>query len=239
MPTSEYYNPEYIARLGDGTTHRDAIGAMWEPMGNLQKEFLIRNGLTPSDRLLDIGCGSLRLGCKMVDHLEPGNYFGCDLLVELIDAGYRLELTDEQRVRLPRTNLWATDNFDFSSLSKKPNFAIAQSVFSHLPPAYLRLCLTQLHPHFETGGRFFATFFLAKPRHSIAESCVHPVPPGGEAVRTTAFSDPYHYWVADLRHAARQLPWSVNVIGDWNHLRGQQMVLFQKLDAYAAEEPAV
>lgn len=239
MEINSYYDPAYAASLADGKTHRSAIGGLWEPMGILQRDFLIQQGLKPGDRLLDIGCGSLRLGTKVVDYLEPGNYFGCDLVEAVLDAGYRCELTDEQRIRLPRTNLWATDNFDFTPLKAPVEAAIAQSLFSHLPPAFLRLCLAQLERHMVPGGSLFATFFLAKPRHPIAAPCVHPASDGLEPIRTTALSDPYHYWVGDLRHAARQMPWEVEVIGNWNHPRGQQMVRFRRTDRPAAGPASV
>jgi SAM-dependent methyltransferase len=226
--TNQYYDEEFLRRANDGVSHRRAIGGLWDPMGNLQQEFLIANGLGPSDRLLDVGCGSLRLGSKLVDYLAPGGYFGCDLAESLIDAGYQHELTDDQRARLPRTNLWTTDCFDFSPLPAPANFAMAQSLFSHLPPAFLRLCLWNLTRHMAPNGKFFATFFLVDDSHPINEPGTHAIPEGGQAVPTSALRDPYHYWIADLHHSARDLAWEVRVIGDWKHPRGQQMVEFRK-----------
>jgi hypothetical protein len=39
--------------------HRAYVGGLWEEIGTLQFEFLLRQGLAPSDCFLDIACGSL------------------------------------------------------------------------------------------------------------------------------------------------------------------------------------
>jgi cyclopropane fatty-acyl-phospholipid synthase-like methyltransferase len=43
------------------------IGGLGELMGDHQLQFLVDQGLKPEHRLLDIGCGSLRLGVKAID----------------------------------------------------------------------------------------------------------------------------------------------------------------------------
>ena len=99
-------------------------------MGKLQRDFLIEQGLKPEHRFLDVGCGSLRAGVRLVDYLEPGHYHGLDINPEVIRLGYDDELSDEQRERLPSTNLHATDRFD-ADFGVKFDMAIAQSVFTH------------------------------------------------------------------------------------------------------------
>lgn len=226
--TNPYYDESFLRRLNNGKSHRALIGGNWDEMGDLQRDFLISQGLQPNHRLLDIGCGALRLGSKVVDYLDPAGYCGCDLVTELIDLGYDQELTAEQRLRLPRTNLWTTDRFDLGPMASPADFAMAQSVFSHLPPAYLRLCLSNLAEKTMPGARFFATFFFVDDSHPIADDCVQEVPGRDDPVTTSALHDPYHYWMADVRHAARSLPWDVRRNDDWKHPRGQQMIEFRR-----------
>lgn len=224
---SPYYNEDALqADVAQGN-HRNAIGGLWDKMGELQRDFLMQNGLQPRHRLLDIGCGSLRLGHLMVDFLESGHYFGNDLSEELISAGYAKELSDEQRAKLPRTNLGVSNDFDFSFLKEKMDFAIAQSVFSHLPLNHIRRCLMKLAPHMEKGGVFYATFFHCPDHHDVTKPLKHPMADdAGNQVTTHDYKDPYHYTLSDLEYCAQDTKWKVQVLGDWNHPRNQQMAAF-------------
>ncbi len=51
--------------------------------------------------------------------------------------------------------------------------------------------------------------------------------PGGEIAWPDR--DPYHYFFTDLKHCTMSLPWKIEYIGEWNHPRGQMMVVFHKL----------
>ena len=93
--------------------HRDVVGGLWDELGALQFDFLRAQGLEPPDRLLDVGCGALRAGVKLVPYLEPGGYYGIDLRQELLDAGYEREIAPlGLEDRLPRENLAANGAFD-------------------------------------------------------------------------------------------------------------------------------
>lgn len=47
--------------------HRGAVGGMWDQIGKLQFEFMVKHGLKPEHKFLDIGCGSLRGGATSSD----------------------------------------------------------------------------------------------------------------------------------------------------------------------------
>lgn len=68
------HGEEGVSQLG----HRNYIGGMWEEIGNLQLDFLISNGLSPNHYLLDIACGSLRLGVKAMPYLQPSHYLAVE-----------------------------------------------------------------------------------------------------------------------------------------------------------------
>jgi hypothetical protein len=72
--------------------HRDVIGGLWDQLGQLQFDYMIREGLKPHHKLLDIGCGSLRGGIHFIRYLDAGNYIGTDPNMSLLDAGYEIEL---------------------------------------------------------------------------------------------------------------------------------------------------
>jgi SAM-dependent methyltransferase len=196
---------------------RKFVGGRWDEMGKLQSDFLIDQGLKPEHQFLDVGCGSLRAGVRLVDYLKPGNYYGIDINPEVIRVGYDDELTDEQRDRLPSTNLHATDRFD-ADFGVKFDMAIAQSVFTHVSLNYVRLCLYRVAKVMAPGARFFATF-NERPKH---------FPVDGTRGKRYTERNVYWYYRQDLRWAARFSPWEFRYIGDWGHSRGQMMVEFTR-----------
>lgn len=229
MQPSAYYEKDHVQREIAKGEHRAAIGGLWEELGALQLGFLKAHGLQTHHRLLDIGCGALRLGVRAVEYLEAGHYFGADISEELMEAGYRKELNDALRAKLPRQNLQPTAEFDFSFLPEPVDVAIAQSVFTHLPFNHIRHCLAKLAPFVQVGGHFFATSWLLPPDHKVEEPYTQPGSLHGEPIVTYATQDSYHYTVEDYAYAITGLPWKLQVIGDWNHPRGQQMLSFERV----------
>ena len=221
MEPNVYYNEDHVQGMVGEHEHRLAIGSMWDEIGRLQLEFLVKMGLTPTDRVLDVGCGCLRAGVRLVEYLDSGHYYGIDISQALLDVGYDVELRDASlQHKLPRENLYLSGDFDATGFGVRFPFGIAQSVFTHLPPVYLKLCLTRLRPVIEESGALYATFFLVDAGWSRSAS--HS--PGG--VITSPTSDPYHYEFADLQYLAEATGWTVERVGSWVHPRAQQMVRF-------------
>jgi len=114
--------------------HREVIGGLWDEIGQLQFEYLVREGLSPEDSLLDIGCGTLRGGVRFVSYLDAGNYFGFDFNESLIQAGYEKEIVPAGLAdRLPREQLVSHQGFDLSAFGKQFRWLLAFSL-------YLRTC---------------------------------------------------------------------------------------------------
>jgi cyclopropane fatty-acyl-phospholipid synthase-like methyltransferase len=222
---SAYYNQDAINERVSKGDHRTVIGGLWDEIGALQLEFLQRRGLQPESRLLDIGCGSLRLGIRAVDYLDAGHYWGTDLNESLLTAGFEKEVVPAGLAhKLPRTNLVVDRDFTFANLPRNFDFIVAQSVFTHLPFNHLRLCLANLAEYVDSHCNFFVTMFIAADEELSKPVIQH----AAGNIKTYPHRDPYHYSLADLRHAARGLPWTVEYIGEWNHPRNQKMVVFRK-----------
>lgn len=221
---SPYYDLEAVGRGAAAGEHRHLIGGLWDEMGAHQLDFLISRGMTPEHRLLDIGCGSLRLGVRAIPWLQPARYFGTDLSEALIDAGYAAELDDDMRARAPRSHFSVNDDFDFGFLPAPVDFAIAQSVFTHLPLNHLRRCLAKLKGAMTPGGQALFTYFECPADADLYAPLTHA--PAGVVTRDDR--DPYHYRVADLEWAAAQTGWRFEPIGDWSHPRGQHIAAFHR-----------
>ena len=202
---------EEIHRIG----HRTFIGGdgeYWERISGLQFEFLVRQGLKPSDIFVDVACGSLRGGMKFIDYLEPTHYLGIDKHIELVIYGVAKELGIE-RFQEKRPKFVISDTFEFAKFRIAPNFGIAQSLFSHLIEADIVLCLSNLRAAAAPGCRFFATFHRAEKEISNPSS---------------SHSHGYFaYTRAQMESFGQQTGWNPNYIGDWGHPRGQHMIEYK------------
>lgn len=212
--------PEEIA----AGVHREMVGGMWEELGRLQLEFLQRQGLTPQSTLLDLGCGCLRAGIHFVRFLERGRYYGIDVNASLIRAGLEQELPRAGLAgHLTPDHLLVNDAFEGWRFGVPFDYALAQSVFTHLPAADIGSALREMARCVRPGGRFYATFFEATGT-AAPESLLH------ERGGITSFRDrdPFHYRFRDLAGLCAGLPWNPVYLGDWGHPRDQRMIRFER-----------
>ncbi len=193
--------------------HREYIGGHWDEIGSLQFEFLKSRGLQPGSYLLDIACGSLRLGVKAIPYLEPGHYLGVEKEAGLVEAGLNEELGRDVR-NAKQPNIVISDSFEFGKLGQQADFAIAQSLFSHLPPDMINDCFRKLHRVMAEGGVFYATYFeVDTPRKNPDKPHDHGY---------------FAYTRAEMLAFGDDHGFTSNYIGDWNHPRNQKVVEYRK-----------
>jgi SAM-dependent methyltransferase len=150
---SPYYDRRAIEAKVMAGKHRAVIGGLRDKLGQLQVDFLIAHGLKPHHTLLDIGCGSLRAGVKLIKYLDAGNYFGTDLNESLLSVEYDIELAKiGLTAKLPRAQLIVDGDFDYAWCRRPFDFVLAQSVFTHLPLGFVRICLERLCGVVKVGG---------------------------------------------------------------------------------------
>ncbi|MCA0918773.1 class I SAM-dependent methyltransferase [Pseudooceanicola nanhaiensis] len=182
--------------------HRAIVGGRWDETGRIQMEVLREAGLEPHHRLLDIGAGSLRLGCKAVEYLAPGHYWATDASREIMLAGHRAELSDP--TRLDPAQLVEDARFAFPGIPDDITHAIAFAVFPHLTMVHLRRALTALH-RFERLECFLFTVFLAPDVQASLGPVRQP-----DGVVTHDARAPYHVLEADVAHFARCSGWELS-----------------------------
>lgn len=194
--------------------HRSFVGGdgkYWDEISRLQYDLLIANGLLPHHVILDIACGSLRAGKEFIRYLNKGNYLGLDKEIDLIILGVACELGVEE-FKNKRPKFVVSDKFDFSGFPVKPDFAIAQSLFTHLTLNDISLCLARLREFAGREVRLFATFFavnepVENPKVSDAIEC-------------------FFYTVDEMKETAERSGWKTSYVGDWGHPRGQHLLRF-------------
>ncbi len=203
--------------------HRRKVGGYWEEMGQLQFDFLVAQGLEPNHQFLDVGCGSLRGGVHFIRYLEPGHYIGVDANPDIIRAGREIELP-KAGLTDRRPQLVEMANFDFASLERTFDFALAQSVFTHLPLNSIIRCLMSIEPVLAPDGKFFATFFENPQGKQNLESLHQP---RGDVI-THFDRDLYHYDFATFEWICEGTSLLPEYIGEWEHPRSQRMLVFTR-----------
>ena len=194
-PISPYLAPNFYDIALSKGLHRDIVGGRWDETGRAQMAALRAEGLAPHHRLLDIGAGSLRLGCKAVPYLDAGHYWATDLSGPLMQRGYALELAHKDR--LPPAQLIEDADFAFPGIPASIDYAIAFAVFTHLPKDHLNRALRNLHTQFPTLQRLLFTAFTAPDARTAASPYRQP-----DGVVTHPSRAPYHMLADDVLQIA-------------------------------------
>lgn len=195
--------------------HRGFVGGdgvFWDEIAKLQLDFLKSEGLASKHTLVDIACGSLRAGRLFINYLESGNYLGIDKEIDLIIHGVAEELGIFTFVE-KRPMFVVSGDFEFSKFPSRPDYAIAQSLFTHLTAEDIYRCFKALRKSIADDGKFYATFFEVQlPTDN---------PPTSDSIDCFFYTREYMHMLAELAG------WQMKYIGDWGHPRQQKMVRFE------------
>lgn len=116
-------------------------------------------GLRQHNRVLDIGCGSLRVGRLLIPYLNQGNYFGVEPNRWLVEDGIANEIgRDLVTIKRPTFSFHASMEEFNDSLNL--DYAIAQSIFSHCGKDLIEQWLSQISFHLKDDGALVATFLM-------------------------------------------------------------------------------
>jgi hypothetical protein len=194
-----------LRRIG----HREFVGGMWEEIGRRQFDFLHDHGLEPAHVLLDIGCGALRGGRHFIAYLDAGNYLGIDKHAELLRLG--ADEVGREHMVAKRPELVASADFDFHRFTRRPDVALAQSLFTHLTADDIARCLVRLREHAGEGCVFWASFF-------IGDSSANPALSASDAI--------FKYSPEELALLGEAAGWISRYVGPWDHPRRQVLMRF-------------
>ena len=203
MTLSPYEVEGFYDRALENGKHRDIVGGRWDETGRVQMQILRDMGLQPDDVLLDIGAGSLRLGCKAIEYLEPGHYWATDASRALMLRGREVELVDPSR--LSEAQLIEDKTFDFVGVSDDVTHAICFAVFTHLPISHLARALKNLRRAFPKLGQFAFTVFLAPDHEALGKPYRQK-----DGVVTHPARAPYHFLAEDVLATAQEAGWEIS-----------------------------
>jgi SAM-dependent methyltransferase len=194
-------DPQYRAYVGPPQDY-DLVSAM-------AFNLLTTLGLRQHHSVLDIGCGSLRIGRLLIPYLNQAKYFGIEPNEWLVAEGIRREL-GETLVDIKRPTFIFSDSPDAISEPKLDfNFALAQSIFSHCGLDLIKGWLSAISRSLAPDGALIATF-LPSDEDSQRAGWIYP-----ECV---------NYRPATLQRAAKDENLRFEIL-DWKHPR-QTWALF-------------
>lgn len=119
---------------------------------------LVVLGCRQQHRVLDVGCGSLRVGRLLIPYLNVGGYAGIEPNDWLIRDGIQQEVGEDQvRIKQPRFHV-ADNADDLVREGAKFDFVIAQSIFSHCGADLLDPWLSQFVSLLDDSGTAVVTY---------------------------------------------------------------------------------
>jgi SAM-dependent methyltransferase len=194
-------DPHYRAYVGPPEDY-DLIAAM-------TFNLLTTLGLRQHHSLLDVGCGSLRIGRLLIPYLNRGKYFGVEPNEWLVEEGIKRELGEALlEIKCPRF-LFSDSPEVIGQAKISFDFALAQSIFSHAGLDVTKNWLGAISRSLAEDGALVATF-LPGEEDSPTKGWVYP-----ECV---------NYRPATLRDAAAEAGLRFELL-DWKHPR-QTWALF-------------
>jgi hypothetical protein len=132
----EYYARSIAGRVSRGD--HPAIGAQARSVRAPTEllDILLTHGLQPRHVVVDYGCGSFRLGKALIEHLEPGRYWGLDVIDEFLESGMALLEPELKAAKRPNARVISLESLA-ETAAARPDFIISWHVCSKVPPSRL------------------------------------------------------------------------------------------------------
>src|SRR5436190_1282619 len=109
-------------------------------------------GLRQHHSLLDIGCGSLRIGRLLIPYLNRGKYFGMEPNEWLVEEGINHEI-GKSLVEIKHPTFFFSDSPGIITQANVAfDFALAQSIFSHCELNLIKNWLAAISPSLARDG---------------------------------------------------------------------------------------
>lgn len=142
------------------TTNKIGCGVhRFEKTGRDQIQALIRHGLNPWDKFLDIGCGAFCGGYWVMHFLDEGGYHGIEPNVPMFNGG-RDFILEPGLIEKKKPSFDHNDQYDFSVFDTKFDFLFAQSIWTHAGKKDIEKMLDGFAEYANPSARFLTTVKL-------------------------------------------------------------------------------
>ena len=139
---SEFYTTRVASKVRTGTHVHNSLGSnivtgditeFWET-GARQAARLIRiGGVQPSDRVVEYGCGSLRVAAHFIKLLDKGNFFGLDIIPDFYELGRPSVGLDLIAAKEPKLAAISPQSVA-EAAAFRPNYVFSHAVHIHVHP---------------------------------------------------------------------------------------------------------
>ncbi|MFO1483969.1 MAG: hypothetical protein U1F71_11495 [Verrucomicrobiaceae bacterium] len=136
----------------------------FEMGGRIQLIALLKAGLSPHSKVVDIGCGVLRGGYWLIHFLAPSCYFGIEPRPDRLRTGLDHFLEPEVvAAKHPRFD--TNPHFDTSVFGTKFDFFLARSVWTHASKPQIESMLDSFVRDSTPDGVFLTSYLSADDSH--------------------------------------------------------------------------
>jgi hypothetical protein len=129
--------------------------------GRSQLIRLLTEGLNPESKVLEIGCGCLRVAYWLVRFLDPGCYYGIEPARQRVEYGLQYLFTPED-LRLQRPRFDFNPRFDSSVFGARFDFFLAGSIWTHASKRQIKATLDSFVLDSDRTAVFLASYLPAQ-----------------------------------------------------------------------------
>lgn len=164
--SSDLIPPDNLVRMVGSETfaHYKAVGE------EFLKIFINYGGLQPTDRVLDVGCGSGRMAVPLTRYLTSGSYEGFDISQESIEwcrnsitaqfPNFRFQLANVHNSFYNPKGKYRAKDYKFPFPDQSFDFTFLTSVFTHMLPRDMEHYIWEIARVLKPGGKAVITFFI-------------------------------------------------------------------------------
>ena len=145
----------------------------WLKVGEMQFSYLLKHGLRSDHRILDIGCGNLRAGWRLIQYLDSGLYYGVDISPEILLAALKELCNQNLQHKYPHLVLVNDLNFEFLP-DQAFDVIHAHSVFTHTRTDVIDRCFASAARILKPDGFFDLTYLEGDTYSLIDEDFCYP-----------------------------------------------------------------
>lgn len=157
--------PVNLKSIGEKMTRENGFLGVpdhsFEKAGRNQLITLLEEGLTPDSKVLEIGCGVLRVGYWLIHFLNPDCYYGIEPAEKRVEIGKKYLLHSEI-LASKRPQFDFNEIFDTSVFHTKFDFFLAGSIWTHCSKESIRVMLNGFANNTTDSAVFLTSYLPAR-----------------------------------------------------------------------------
>ena len=122
---------------------------------------LLGQGLNPESKVLDFGCGVLRVAYWLMRFLDSGHYYGIEPARQRVEYGLRYLFTPEE-LALKQPHFDFNPDFDSSVFGTQFDFFLATSIWPHACKRQIEASLNSFTRDAAPAGIFLTSYLPAR-----------------------------------------------------------------------------